>query len=60
MWQIKPAETTASVYGSIMLNDSAQVFIIPDKYHLLYFLQQGSPDTSLISSVKFPEVLETV
>jgi hypothetical protein len=55
-----PAETSASVYGSIMLNGSAQVVIIPDKYHLLDFLQQSSTDPSLIRSIKFPEGVETI
>jgi hypothetical protein len=57
---MQPAETRASVYGSIMLNESAQVVIIPDKYHLLDFLQQGSTEPSLIRSIAFPEVVETI
>jgi hypothetical protein len=57
---MQPSETRASVYGSIMLNDSAQIVIIPDKYHLLDFLQQGSTHPSLFRSIKFPEVVESI
>jgi hypothetical protein len=42
-----------------MLNDSAQGVIIPDKYHLLDFLQEDSTETSPVSSIKFPEVVKT-